>query len=47
MVTTYEEKYQEGVIDLILSIQQQEFGVPITINDQPDLQSIPSFYQKG
>jgi N-acetylglutamate synthase-like GNAT family acetyltransferase len=45
MVTAYEEKYQQGIVDLILSIQQQEFGVHITINDQPDLQSIASFYQ--
>jgi N-acetylglutamate synthase-like GNAT family acetyltransferase len=46
MVIAYEEKYQQGIVNLILPIQQQEFGVPITINDQPDLQSIPSFYQK-
>jgi N-acetylglutamate synthase-like GNAT family acetyltransferase len=46
MVTTYEDKYSQGIVDLILPIQQQEFGVPITINDQPDLQNIRSFYQK-
>jgi N-acetylglutamate synthase-like GNAT family acetyltransferase len=46
MVIAYQEKYKQGIIDLILPIQQQEFGVPITINDQPDLQRIASFYQK-
>jgi N-acetylglutamate synthase-like GNAT family acetyltransferase len=46
-VEAYEEKHQQGIVDLILPIQQQEFNVPITIQDQPDLQSIVSFYMKG
>jgi N-acetylglutamate synthase-like GNAT family acetyltransferase len=46
MVSFYEEKYRQGIVDLILPIQQQEFGIPISINDQPDLLSIASFYQK-
>jgi uncharacterized protein (DUF952 family)/N-acetylglutamate synthase-like GNAT family acetyltransferase len=45
-VTPYQEKYQRGVVDLILPIQQHEFNVPITIQDQPDLQNIISFYMK-
>lgn len=36
-----------GVIDLIVPIQQNEFGVQITLADQPDLNDIPSFYQQG
>lgn len=39
--------YQRQVVDLILDIQQNEFNVPITINDQQDLLTIPSFYQNG
>lgn len=35
------------VIDLILSIQRQEFGLSITAADQPDLAAIPDFYQTG
>jgi N-acetylglutamate synthase-like GNAT family acetyltransferase len=35
-----------GVAALILPIQQAEFGIPITLNDQPDLQDIPNFYQR-
>jgi N-acetylglutamate synthase-like GNAT family acetyltransferase len=46
-IQVYDETFQQGVIDLILNIQQKEFGVPITIEAQPDLTSIPSFYQKG
>jgi len=36
--------YSEAVIDLILNIQQKEFNVPITIDDQPDLLHIDEFY---
>lgn len=35
------------VVDLILSIQRQEFGLSITAADQPDLAAIPDFYQTG
>jgi N-acetylglutamate synthase-like GNAT family acetyltransferase len=38
---------QQGVIDVIVPIQREEFGVPITAEDQPDLQAVPSFYQSG
>ena len=46
-VVVYEEKYQDAIIDLILPIQQKEFNVPITIQDQPDLQNISASYQHG
>lgn len=36
--------YSEEAIDLILTIQQKEFNIPITIEDQPDLLQIESFY---
>ena len=36
-----------GVISLILSIQRDEFGIPITLEQQPDLAAIPTFYQSG
>ena len=47
LIQPYSAAYQQSVIDLILPIQQQEFGVPITIANQPDLQQIPAFYQTG
>jgi len=36
--------YSEQAIDLILTIQQKEFNIPITMQDQPDLLQIESFY---
>ncbi|WP_018239014.1 GNAT family N-acetyltransferase [Ensifer sp. BR816] len=38
---------EQAVIDLILPIQREEFGVAITAEDQPDLRGIPEFYQTG
>ena len=38
---------RDGVIALILSIQREEFAIPITAADQPDLADIPGFYQTG
>ena len=44
-ITEYSSPWQQQVIDLILPIQQQEFHVPITLEDQKDLTNIESFYQ--
>ncbi|MDE2319306.1 MAG: GNAT family N-acetyltransferase [Rhodospirillales bacterium] len=38
---------EQGVFDLILPIQQGEFSVKVTLEDQPDLFEIPAFYQTG
>lgn len=38
---------QRGVIDVILPIQNQEFGIPISEQQHPDLHDIPQFYQRG
>ena len=46
IVIPYSATYQQEVIDLILSIQQTEFGLPISLEAQPDLENIPAFYQK-
>lgn len=43
----YAREYQEAIINLILSIQRDEFKIPITKEDQPDLSNIPGFYQTG
>ena len=45
-VRSYQPKDVEQVVSLILPIQQEEFGVAITLEDQPDLQNIETFYQK-
>jgi N-acetylglutamate synthase-like GNAT family acetyltransferase len=39
--------HADGVGALIIGIQRDEFQIPITLKDQPDLQDIPAFYQKG
>ena len=43
----YCRAHAQGVIDLILSIQQDEFDIPITAEDQPDLKNVAGFYQTG
>lgn len=42
-----ENNYSNEIVDLILSIQQKEFNVAITIEDQPDLLNIRNFYYEG
>lgn len=44
-IRPYQSEDKESVIKLILDIQQLEFQVPITINEQPDLKIIPDYYQ--
>lgn len=39
--------YEKQVVDLIVAIQRQEFNIPITADDQPDLKNIPGYYQTG
>ncbi|MBN2224854.1 MAG: GNAT family N-acetyltransferase [Deltaproteobacteria bacterium] len=38
---------ESQIIELISSIQQNEYGIDITPDQQPDLKSIPAFYQAG
>lgn len=42
---TYSPVYKEEVANLIISIQKTEFEIPITLEQQPDLNDINSFYQ--
>ena len=46
-ISEYTPDDRRAVIDLILDIQNNEFGIAITEEQQPDLQDIPSFYQHG
>ncbi|MDP4162188.1 MAG: GNAT family N-acetyltransferase [Bacillota bacterium] len=46
-IREYDTRDNEDVVDLILSIQQEEYGIPISKEDQPDLFQIESFYQNG
>lgn len=47
IIKEYSEEYKNEIIELILNIQQNEFEIPITKEDQPDLSDIPNFYQTG
>ena len=46
-IVAYSSIYQEAILNLIVNIQQTEFGIAITAADQPDLCNIQDFYQKG
>jgi N-acetylglutamate synthase-like GNAT family acetyltransferase len=45
-IEPYTNLYKQAVLDVIVPIQQEEFNIPITAADQPDLQQIPDFYQQ-
>jgi GNAT superfamily N-acetyltransferase len=46
VIIPIENNHTNAVVDLILNIQQKEFNVPITLEDQPDLLEINNFYHK-
>lgn len=46
-VRPYTPADSRAVVDVILPIQQVEFGIPIALDDQPDLVDIAGFYQRG
>ena len=47
LVRVFEPEDQPGVIALVLPIQQDEFGVEITAEEQPDLIDIAGYFQAG
>lgn len=46
-IVPFAPEHGAGVIDVILPIQQAEFGIAITLDAQPDLLDIPGFYRRG
>ena len=44
-IEVYTDIYKNVVADLILVIQNSEFGIPISLENQPDLNAIPEYYQ--
>lgn len=46
-VLSFAPDHADAVAALITPIQRGEFGVPVTLADQPDLLDIPGFYQAG
>lgn len=47
LIRPFEPTDRDAVITLIVGIQQDEFAIPITAEEQPDLSAIPAFYQTG
>ncbi|MCG8338179.1 MAG: GNAT family N-acetyltransferase [Proteobacteria bacterium] len=46
-IVPFDPSFCDLIIELILAIQRNEFGIEITAADQPDLANISEFYQKG
>ena len=46
-IVPFSPTHAEGVAALIVGIQRDEFQISITLQDQPDLKEIPTFYQRG
>jgi GNAT superfamily N-acetyltransferase len=44
-IVPFRPEFESRVVDLIVGIQQREFGMAITGDEQPDLRRIPDFYQ--
>ena len=45
-IEIYTEKHKAAIVALILNIQNNEFNVPVTLNDQTDLLDIKNYYLK-
>jgi len=46
-IVPFESQHAKSIAELILEIQRDEFGFPITLADQPDLSNIEQYYQQG
>ena len=46
-IQTYSDIYQKQVENLVLGIQNGEFNLGLTAQDQPDLPNIAEFYKEG
>lgn len=46
LIGSLDHRHCARVVDLILPIQQREFNVPITLEEQPDLLDIEGFYTR-
>src|SRR5262245_5251171 len=46
-IVPYSASHRDGVMALVLPIQQSEFGIPIALQDQPDIVDVDGFYRNG
>ena len=47
VIIPYDKAYLQDLARLVTNIQQNEFGIPITLEEQPDLLDIPGFFLSG
>lgn len=47
IIKEWDSSRRQEVIDLILSIQREEFNIAITAADQQDLVNVDTFYRRG
>ncbi len=45
-IMTYQEKYKDQIINLILDIQNNEAKINLSLDEQPDLKDIRTCYEK-
>src|SRR5215831_14218835 len=45
-IVPFRPHHAAGVVAVILPIQQTEFSIPITLEEQPDIKDIGAFYQR-
>lgn len=46
-IIRYQDRYKEQIIALILHIQNEEAKIALSLDEQPDLLDIPTFYEKN
>ena len=46
-IIPFHKDFQNQIVELILNIQQKEFFIPITVEEQPDLFIVDEFYRKN
>lgn len=46
-ITTYQAQYHRQVVDLILRIQNEEAGINLSLQEQPDLLDISASYSQS
>lgn len=46
-IRPFEADDAKGLADLVLGIQRHEFGIPLTLADQPDLGDVAGYFRHG
>lgn len=46
-IVAFDERYGDALRQMIVTIQRAEFGIDITLDDQPDLYDVNGFYGRG